>query len=114
MGDDVAGKPNAYQFSMEPVSDEKPNLMATAEILRGSFVNFGFFSFVEGQYQIDLVFRPISETEALVLQCRAMMTPLSAKRIVLALAGSLQRYEERYGEIKEVGPMKKTEVPRGD
>jgi len=80
--------PNKQQLEIEVPKEE----------MQGRYTNLAVISHTGGEFFIDLIMRSPGAPKARV-QARAVMTPESAKQLLIALQQNVQRYEMTFGEI---------------
>jgi len=74
----------------------------------GRYVNFAMLNHNQTEFIVDLVFLMPGRPQGKVVS-RAIMAPATAKRLALAMAENIKRYEARFGPI-ETPPAPKVET----
>ena len=67
--------------------------------LEATYANFALISHTPSELVIDFA-RIMPNTPNAKIHARIVMTPMNAKLLHRALAENLQKFEEKYGEIK--------------
>lgn len=75
------------------------------EIGRGVYANLGVMSFRDTEVVLDHIFLQPQENKAKVV-ARVVLSPLHAKRLLLALADNMAKYEVAFGTIHDPNPPK--------
>ena len=90
------GTPNPNQINIE-LSEE------TAE---GVYANLAMIAHSNSEFVIDFI-RLMPGVPKAKVKSRVVITPEHAKRLLTALAENIQKYENNFGEIKNVGESPK-------
>lgn len=85
-------------FEDKDTSEEKLDIQLNAEIAKGVYANLAVINYSPTEFVVDFVSVMPGVPKASV-NSRVILAPEHAKRLVLALANNLERYEERFGEI---------------
>ncbi len=84
---------------------EKPQQQINVEIgdseIEGIYANFAFITHSAAEFIIDFA-RILPGMKKAKVQSRIIMTPQHAKMLFNALESNVKKYEERFGEIKNV------------
>ena len=75
------------------------------EMSRGRFSNSVFITHSPEEFIIDWLVNSPTGTH---LTSRIIVTPGHMKRIIAALTNNLQKYEQKFGEIKAITPSEQT------
>jgi len=67
--------------------------------LEATYANFVLISHTPSELILDFA-RIMPNTPTAKIHARVVMTPMNAKLLYRALADNLQKFEEKYGEIK--------------
>ena len=78
------------------------NIELTDEISGGVYSNLAIISHTPNEFVVDFAQIMPGAPKAKV-RSRIVMTPQNAKRLFKALAENINRYETRYGNIKDSG-----------
>ena len=72
-------------------------IKATDEVLKGVYANMAQIGHTPEEFVLDFMnlFPPAG-----TLNARVIISPSHAKRIAVALADNIKKYEEKFGEIK--------------
>jgi len=84
---------------------EKPGQQINIEIgdgeVQGTYSNFAFLTHSPAEFIIDFA-RILPGMKKAKVHSRIIMTPQHAKMLFAALESNIKKYEERFGEIKNV------------
>ena len=81
--------------------EQKMNIKASDAVLAGRYVNAAQISHSKGEFTQD--FMQLMPPQA-QLAARVIMTPATAKRVMLALKDNIEKYEAQFGAIDASGP----------
>jgi hypothetical protein len=88
-------QPQAQEVQLQLELDE-----ATAQ---GAYTNLALISHSATEFVMDFIFIQPQQPRAKV-RARVISSPGHTKRFLKALAENVNRYEQVFGEIKEIGP----------
>lgn len=74
------------------------------EVAAGLYSNRAFIAHSGGEFFLDFISVAPNMPHAKVLS-RIIMTPENAKNLLFALSENVKRYEQTFGEIKQVRPI---------
>jgi len=75
------------------------------KVAEGVFANFANITHSPEEFIVDFLFvNPVPPAGFGKLMSRIIMTPGHMKRLCTAMQENIARYEERFGEIRNVGP----------
>ena len=72
------------------------------EIAQGTYSNLAIIAHSSSEFVVDFV-RMMPGIPKAKVQSRIILTPEHAKRLMLALADNVKKYESQYGDIKLQG-----------
>jgi len=88
---------------MSKVVNQEPNQLnieISDEIAEGIYSNLAVISHSATEFVIDYI-RLLPNTPQARVKSRILLTPEHAKRLLMALAENVRRYETQYGDIQE-------------
>ena len=90
---------------MEQNPNQPLNIEISEEIAEGTYANLAIITHSNAEFVIDFV-RLMPGVPKARVKSRIIMSPLHAKRLLLALGDNLAKFEETFGEIdiQEQGP----------
>lgn len=75
------------------------NVELTEEIAEGEYANLAMIAHSSSEFVIDFI-RLMPGLPKAKVKSRIVITPEHAKRLVVALADNIRKYEDSFGEIK--------------
>jgi len=90
-------------MSDEQKKPEKPKqfnlaLQLDEETAQGKYVNFAIVNHTLTEFVLDFIFVQPQQPRGKVLS-RVVLSPVNAKRLLMALTDNLSRFEQRFGQI---------------
>ncbi len=73
------------------------------DVAQGIYANLALVNHTESEFTIDVMYLQPQQPKAKV-RARIISGPQHTKRLMMALQENIQRYEERFGEIRLQGP----------
>lgn len=92
---------------MDKPNQQELKIDLTPEVAAGHYSNFAVISHSPGEFFMDFIAVSPNMPQARV-QSRIIMTPANAKTLLRALGENITRYEQTFGTIEQVKPVKKT------
>ena len=88
----------------EAKKDQKPKqfnlaLQLDDEIAQGKYVNFAIVNHTPTEFVFDFVYVQPQQPKGKVAS-RIIISPVNAKRLLLALGENVAKFEARFGEVK--------------
>jgi hypothetical protein len=77
------------------------NIELTEEIAEGEYANLAMIAHSSSEFVIDFI-RLMPGIPKAKVKARIVITPEHAKRLLAALADNIRRFEESYGDIKQI------------
>jgi hypothetical protein len=87
---------------MDKQQDSNIQIELSDEIAQGIYSNLAVIAHSTSEFVVDFV-RLMPGLPKAKVQSRIILTPEHAKRLMLALADNVKKYESQYGEIKLQG-----------
>jgi hypothetical protein len=99
---------NAFIFAcMNPMEEQgqQMEIELSEEMAEGTYTNLAIITHSNAEFVVDFV-RLMPGVPKARVKSRVVMSPLHAKRLLLALGDNLAKYEESFGEIdiQDQGP----------
>lgn len=86
----------------QPAAQENQiNIELTEDIAEGEYANLAMIAHSSSEFVIDFI-RLMPGIPKAKVKARIVITPEHAKRLLAALADNIRRFEESYGDIKQV------------
>lgn len=85
-------------------NDNQINIELTEDVASGTYSNLAIITHSPGEFVQDFIQLMPGVPKGKV-KSRVIMTPQNAKRFMNALAENIQKYEQTFGVIQEVGPQ---------
>jgi len=82
------------------------NIELSEEIAEGVYANLAMIAHSNSEFVIDFI-RLMPGVPKAKVKSRVVVTPEHAKRLLSALQDNIQKYEQNFGEIKNVGDSPK-------
>ena len=83
----------------EAKKEVKLQIELDKEIAQGIYTNLAFISHTETEFVLDFIYVQPQQPTAKV-RARIISSPGHTKRFLLALQENMQKYEQKFGEIK--------------
>lgn len=91
----------------KPAKEQQPEIQLQLEIdeatAQGAYTNLALIAHSAAEFVLDFIFVQPQQPKAKV-RARLISSPGHTKRFLRALAENVSRYEQAFGEIKEIGP----------
>ena len=85
----------------QAAQENQINIELTEEIAEGEYANLAMIAHSSSEFVIDFI-RLMPGIPKAKVKARIVITPEHAKRLLAALADNIRRFEESYGDIKQV------------
>lgn len=76
------------------------NLSISDDVSEGTYCNLAVITHSPAEFILDFA-QALPGREGAVVRKRIIMPPIHAKRLLMALNGNIQKYEENFGVIEE-------------
>ena len=86
------------------VKNQKPqeiNIEIPEEIAEGSYANLSIIAHSNAEFILDFI-QLVPNMPKAKVKSRIIMTPQQTKRLMLALTDNIKKFEQAYGNIKDV------------
>ena len=87
-------------MAQEKNNNNSLNLSISDEVACGTYSNFAVITHSPAEFIIDFA-QTLPGREGATVRERIIMAPVHAKRLLMALNGNIQKYEETFGPIEE-------------
>lgn len=88
---------------MAEQQENKLNIELSEELAEGTYSNLAVISHSTSEFVIDFI-KVMPGMPKAKVKSRILMTPEHAKRLRDALNDNIQKYEQQFGKVKDVGP----------
>jgi len=85
-------------------SQQELQIQVPPEVQGGRYANQLFVTHTQEEFILDFI---LATHPAAVLNARVLVSPSHAKRIIAVLQDNIERYEQVFGEIKNITPAGK-------
>ncbi len=104
-GQGFHNKPMSIQDSNKPPADgQQIQIDLDETTAQGAYCNLVLINHSDNEFVLDFAFLQPAALRARV-RARILSSPRHTKRLLRALEANVQRYEERFGKIDDVGPV---------
>ncbi len=86
----------------KPTESQQIQIDIDDAVAQGAYSNLVLINHTDGEFILDFAFMQPAGPRARV-RARIVSSPRHTKRLLRALETNIQRYEERFGRIEEVG-----------
>ncbi len=86
---------------VQNIQEGQLNIELTEEIAGGTYANLAVFNHSPTEFVADFI-QVMPGVPKAKVRSRIILTPQHAKRLLKAMADNIQRYEQQFGEIKDV------------
>ncbi|MFP4621251.1 MAG: DUF3467 domain-containing protein [Bacteroidales bacterium] len=86
------------------------NINLSEEVAQGIYSNLAVINHSSSEFILDFI-RVMPGVHKADVKSRVILTPEHAKRVLKALQGNIQKYEEMYGEIEVEKKGKGPDIP---
>ena len=87
-------------MAQEKNNNNTLNLSISEEVAAGTYSNFAVITHSPAEVIIDFA-QTLPGRDGATVRQRIIMAPVHAKRLLMALNGNIQKYEENFGRIEE-------------
>ena len=87
--------------NVEAVDENQIAIELSEEVAEGEYANLAMIAHSSSEFVIDFI-RMMPGVPKAKVKSRIILTPEHAKRLLLALADNVSKYEQHYGPIKQV------------
>jgi len=77
------------------------NIELSEEIAEGTYANLAIITHSNSEFVLDFI-RVMPGTPKAKVKSRILLTPQHAKRLMKALVDNLEKFQQQYGEIKDL------------
>ena len=93
---------------MENKKQNNLNLDISADVAQGVYSNLAVISHTPAEIVLDFA-QMLPGVQSATVRSRVIMSPIHAKRLLMALTDNIKKYESQFGDIQEPQPL-----PQGD
>ena len=85
----------------QPMQDGQLNIELSEEVAAGTYANLAVINHSPTEFVVDYI-QVMPGVPKAKVRSRIILTPQHAKRLLRAMAENIGRYENQFGEIKEI------------
>ena len=93
----------AKEEAKEEKGNNQINIELSEETAEGIYANLAMIAHSSSEFVIDFI-RLMPGVPKAKVRSRIILTPQHAKRLLKAMSDNIARYEQQFGEIKDVEP----------
>lgn len=87
---------------MENQNPNQIDIELSEEVAEGTYSNLAIITHSNAEFVIDFV-RMMPGVPKARVKSRILLTPMHAKRLLMALGENVAKYEEQFGHIEQIG-----------
>ncbi len=97
-------KKNKTPQPQQQLQESQINIELSEEVAEGVYANLAMIAHSNSEFVIDFI-RLMPGVPKAKVKARIILTPEHAKRLLSALSDNVQKYEDAFGDIKQVDDL---------